>query len=89
MMAEPEKEEVPSEEQQHPSNSSSEDTVPPSRSQDAGEPEAEGGAAPIQPPVAGDPSLLQYKIRRFFVLRVITLVSTCKETFTTCVLEMA
>lgn len=70
-MAEAEEEGVTSEEQQqqHQFSSSSggpEDTLPAARTEDA-----EGGAAPTQhPAVSVESSLGQFKLMRFFVLRV-------------------
>lgn len=76
-MAEAEEEGVTSEEQQqqqHQFSSSSggpEDTLPAARTEDAEERAAEGGAAPTQhPAVSVGSSLGQFKLMRFFVLRV-------------------
>lgn len=74
-MSEAEEGGVPSEEQQqqHQLDSSSgspEDTLPAAHTE---EPAAEGGAAPTQhPALLTDSPLNQFKLRRFFVLRVTT-----------------
>lgn len=78
-MADAEEEGVPSEEQQeqqHQLSSSSggpQDALPAARTEDAEERAAEGGAAPPQhPAVSVESSLVQFKLRKFFVLRVNT-----------------
>ncbi len=75
-MAEAEEEGVPSEEQQQQLSSSSggpEDTQPAARTEDTEKRAAEGEAAPSRyTSISVESSLDQFKIRRFFVLRVKT-----------------